>query len=318
MKVTRAIAARLRPALLGPALATLPRRLQAQQQENRQIRVALGTLMAHEIAGSASCCEEAQFTSFSQFGEDGIIEYLIQRCDISPSTFVEIGVGTYAEANTRFLAEHRLWRGLIIDENRRLTQDLAVTQLDWKSQIQATSAFVTCDNVRHLVDPFVASEGLGLLSVDIDGVDYWVLERLVDIAPAMIIVEYNSLFGADAPVTIPYNAEFVRDRAEYHNVYYGAGLAAFDHLLAARGYALVGCTSAGNNAFFVRMDRLRAVPARTVRDAYRPRRFVEHRALDGSLTGIADTRRQLEDVRELPLVNVRDGYALSVADLVSD
>jgi hypothetical protein len=280
--------------------------------------VAVGTLMAREIAGSASSCHEAEFRSFSQFGEDGIIEYLVQRCDISPCTFVEIGVETYAEANTRFLAEHRLWRGLVVDQNPRLAHDLARTRLDWRAQVRAASTFVTRENVRQVVEPFVGIGGLGLLSIDIDGVDYWVLGQLLDLRPAMVIVEYNALFGPVAPVSIPYDARFDRRRPEYHNVYYGAGLAAFEHLLAAQGYALVACVTAGNNAFFVRSDRLRGVPARTVADAYRPRRFVEHRALDGTLTGIVDSTRQLQDVLQLGLIDVTDGHALTVADILRD
>jgi len=309
---------RARRRLIGPELATL-RGHQARLDEQQQsLRVALGALSAHEIAGSAASCNQAEFRAFSQFGEDGIIEFLIQRCDVSPCSFVEIGVETYAEANTRFLAEHRLWRGLIVDQNPRLSRDLARTKLDWRSQVRAVSAFVTRANVRQMVTPFVGTGGLGLLSVDIDGVDYWVLERLVDLDPAMVVVEYNALFGDTASVSIPDDAGFDRRRPEFHNIYYGASLAAFEHLLTAQGDALAACVTAGNNAFFVRSDRLGDVPAQTVADAYRPRRFVEHRAVDGSLTGITDRSRQLQDVERLPLIDVTDGRSLTVGDILPD
>ena len=310
--------ARVRHHLIGPELVSLRDDQQALYEQHQNVRVALGTLMARQIAGSAQSCNDAEFRSFSQFGEDGIIEYLVQRCDISPGTFVEIGVETYAEANTRFLAEHRLWQGLVVDQNPHLPHDLARTKLNWRSQVRAVSAFVTRENARQIVETFVGTSGLGLLSVDIDGVDYWVLERLVALEPALVIVEYNSLFGDTAPVSIPYDARFDRRRPEYHNIYYGAGLAAFDHLLGSQGYALVACTAAGNNAFFVRSDRLGDVPACAVADAYRPRRFVEHRAVDGTLTGTTDTRRQLQDIQGLPLIDVTDGRALTVAEIVSD
>ena len=309
---------RTRSYLLAPVLTVLRQQDQRRRRHEQLVRVALGTLMAHQVAGVASSCEDAEFSAFSQFGEDGVIEYLIRRCDISPATFVEIGVEDYEEANTRFLAEHRLWRGLIVDQNPRLADDLAETRLNWRAQVRAASAFVTRENVRDVVAPFVAGERLGILSIDIDGSDYWVLEELVELAPAMIVVEYNSLFGSTAPVTIPYDAGFDRTHGELHSVYYGASLAAFDHLLAPRGYALVGCTSAGNNAFFVHSDHLGDVPSRSVADAYRPRHFAEHRAADGSLSGIVDTREQLHDVRQLPLVDVRDGRAITVADLLRD
>jgi hypothetical protein len=309
--------ARIRHHLIGPELVSLRDDQQALYEQHQSVRIALGTLMARQIAGSARSCNEAEFRSFSQFGEDGIIEYLIQHCDISPCTFVEIGVESYAEANTRFLAEHRLWPGLVLDQNPRLASDLARTKLNWRSQVRAMSAFVTRENVRQLVEPSVGTRGLGLLSIDIDGVDYWVLEQLVDLEPALVIVEYNSLFGEVAPVSIPYDTRFDRRRPEYHNVYYGAGLAAFDHLLDSKGYALAACTEAGNNAFFVRTDRLGDVPARTVGEAYRPRRFAEHRSIDGRLTGIADRKGQLQDIAGLSLIDVTDGRSLTVAEILA-
>jgi hypothetical protein len=307
---------RVRGYLLAPVQALLRRQETIRRDDDRALRVALGTLMAHQIAGSASSCEGAEFSVYSQFGEDGIVEYLIRTCDISPSTFLEIGVEDYREANTRFLAEHRIWRGAIVDQNPRLAADLAETNLDWRGQVQAVSAFVTRENVRQIAAPVVANEGLGLLSIDIDGVDYWILAELLDLEPAMIIVEYNSLFGPTTPVSVPYDAGFDRSRPEFHNVYYGAGLAAFEHLLAPHGYALVACVSAGNNAFFVRTERLRELRPPAIAEAYRPRRFAEHRALDGSLTGVVDVRRQLETIRGLPLVDVRDGSHLTVGDLL--
>lgn len=314
--------ARVRRHLIGPDLAAMRRRQKSLHREldeqQRNLRVALGTLMARNISGTASSCNDAEFQAFSQFGEDGIIEYLIQRCEISPSAFVEVGVETYAEANTRFLAEHRLWRGLIVDQNPRLVDDLARTKLHWRSQVRAVSTFVTRDNVRQIIEPFVGTGGLGLLSVDIDGVDYWVLDQLVDFHPALVVVEYNALYGDTAAVSVPYDAAFDRTRPEFHNIYYGASLAAFDQLLAACGYALVACTTAGNNAFFVRHEHLAQVPARSVAEAYRPRRFVEHRALDGSLSGIADRTAQLRDIERLPLVEVTTGRSLTVGAILSD
>jgi len=312
--------ARLRRYLVGGEFAKLhenyARLLDQQRELQDTVRVALGSVMARQITSSASTLNDAEFRSFSQFGEDGIIEYLIQRCDISPRTFVEIGVESYAESNTRFLAENRLWRGLIIDRNPRLTADLARTKLDWRSQVQAISTFVTRENVRDTVEPFIGAGGLGLLSIDIDGMDYWVLEQLVPFDPAIVIVEYNSLFGDVAPVTIPYDAAFDRRDSAFHNIYYGASLAAFEHLLAPRGYALVGCGTAGNNAFFVRANRLRDVPARNVADAYMPRRFVEHRSVDGALTGITDRDCQLRDIQHLPLVDVTNDRLLKVAEIL--
>lgn len=313
--------ARLRRLLIGTELWALSRRelqlLEDQREQQDILRAGVGAMMARDIAG-ASSCNEAEFRVFSQFGEDGIIEFLLQHADISPSSFVEIGVESYAEANTRFLAEHRLWPGLIVDANPHLWSDLIRTKLHWRSQVRAVSTFVTRDNAVEIVEPFVGTDGLGLLSVDIDGVDYWVLEQLAGLNPALVIVEYNPLFGPLAAVSVPYDPEFDVRRPEYHGIYHGASLGAFDHLLTPLGYALVACTTAGNNAFFVRSQRLGDVRAKTTADAYRPQRYVGHRTVDGTLTGITDPRRQLHDVRHLPLIDVTDGRQARVADIVSD
>jgi hypothetical protein len=303
--------AELRQRVIGHEVAVLR---QENDEHMRQVRLGLGKLMSQTVARSATDCRDAEFSAYSQYGEDGIIEYLIQRADITPEVFVEIGVETYIEANTRFLAEHRQWRGLIVDQNPELHNDLARTRLNWRSQVTAVSSFVTRENIKPIVASAVGSDGLGLLSVDIDGVDYWILERLVDFQPALVIVEYNALFGPTAPVTVPYDPVFDRRRSQFHNIYYGAGLAAFDRLLTPRGYSLVACNTAGNNAFFVQSDRLGDVPARGLTEVYRPRRFVEHRAADGTLTGMGDPRRQVEDIRDLPLVDLTDGSTRTVAD----
>lgn len=134
----------------------------------------------------------------------------------------------------------------------------------------------------------------------------------------MVIVEYNTLFDDDATVSVPHDARFDRQRDGYPNIYYGASLAAFDHMLAANGYALAACMTAGNNAFFVRTDRLGEVPSRAVTEAFRPRRFVEHRASVGTLSGIPDRRMQLHDIRDLPLVDVTNQRSPTVAELLAE
>ena len=281
------------------ALRTQASRIRELQRQQRKHSVALGTLMAHQIAGTARTCNDAEFSVFSQYGEDGIVEYLVRRCEITPSTFVEIGVETYAEANTRFLAEHRLWSGLIIDRNPKLERDLARTGLNWRAQVRAVSAFVTIDNVRELVEPFVESDGLGLLSVDVDGVDYWLLDQLVGLAPAMVVVEYNSLFGDEATVSVPYEPGFDRRRPDYHNIYYGESrqrsTTGSEPPATRSSHAARPATTPSSCAPTVSV-RYRARPPRRV-----PTTSIRGAPLvEGALTGISDPHRQLEDIRHLP------------------
>ena len=104
---------------------------------------------------------------------------------------------------------------------------------------------------------------IGLLSIDIDGNDYWVLEAIDSVSPQILVAEYNSLFGPERAVTVPYDAAFVRGEKHYSHLYWGASLAALVRAAETKGLALVGGNRAGNNAFFVRRDTLGGIPERT-------------------------------------------------------
>src|SRR4029077_2764365 len=118
----------------------------------------------------------------------------------------------------------------------------------------------------------------------IDGNDYWVWERINSIAPVVVVAEYNSVFGRDRAVTIPYDADFQRSVAHFSNIYYGCSLKALCHLAARKGYEFVGSNSNGNNAFFVRSDRAGAFRHRSAEEGYIESRFRESRSSTGEMT----------------------------------
>src|SRR5674476_141432 len=86
---------------------------------------------------------------------------------------------------------------------------------------------------------------LGILSIDVDGMDYHILEALGEWRPSILIVEYNAVFGPEREVTVPYEAEFTRFAKHSSGLYCGASLSAFVVLLEGRGYSLTGVNSAG-------------------------------------------------------------------------
>jgi hypothetical protein len=148
-----------------------------------------------------------------------------------------------------------------------------------------------------------------LLSVDIDGNDYWVWQAIDVVRPRIVVIEYNARFGADRAVTIPYDPQFVRQQAHYSMIYYGASLAALTQLGQAKGYALVGCNSAGNNAFFVRKDILPIdLPGLSAREAYVQASYREARDPFGNLSFLspADEQKILDG---LPLVDLANSTA---------
>src|SRR5262249_12811597 len=207
-------------------------------------RLQLGWVQSREVR-SADRLQDAEFRVFSQFGEDGIIQFLTQRVPIECDIFVEFGVQDYRESNTRFLLEKDNWRGLIIDAGDAHQTFLESSELGWRHWIDAVTAFIDRDNINELISAAGISGDIGLLSIDIDGNDYWVLEAIEAVSPRLLVVEYNSLFGPEAAITIPYDPRFDRTAAHASGLYFGASLAALTRLAGERGYALVGSNRAG-------------------------------------------------------------------------
>jgi hypothetical protein len=259
---------------------------------------------------------DAEFKVFSQFGDDGIIQYLTQRLEIAPRTFVEFGVEDYTEANTRFLLLNNNWRGLVMDGCQQSMEALHAEELYWRHDLTAVAAFIDRDNINGLLTQHGFSGPLGILSIDIDGNDYWVWERIDCVSPAVVIVEYNSVFGADHPVSVPYDPRFVRSQAHYSNLYWGCSLPALCLLAERKGYSFVGCNSHGNNAYFVRRDLLRDLRPLTAAEGFVESRFRESRGKDGRLTFLAGADRRRE-IQNLEVVNVVSGQSMRIADLDS-
>jgi hypothetical protein len=222
------------------------------------LQSALGRVELRQLrqsGRSGGSLSDYEFRVFSQGGEDGIIQSLVDRVEVGPKVFVEFGVEDYREANTRFLAEHDNWTGLVIDGSRENIERVRSSEVCWRQNLRAVEAFVTRDNINGLISEQGIGGEIGLLSIDIDGNDYWVWESIEVVAPSLIIIEYNHRFGSEAAVTIPYDEKFRRGE-KYPIYYFGASLRALCLLGQRKGYAFVGGTSNGVNAFFVRRDKL--------------------------------------------------------------
>lgn len=258
-----------------------------------------------------------EFRVFSQWGEDGILQFLTTELDVGQRSFIEFGVEDFSESNCRFLMMKDRWAGFVIDGSRRNIERLRSSYYFWQYPLECVEAFVTRENIASLVGRSGFGDEPGILSVDIDGVDYHVLEALGHLRPTILIVEYNALYGARRAVTVPYDPGFMRTRKHYSNVYFGASLPAFAHLAASRGYAFVGVNGAGSNAFFVRRDRLRGrVRETTVEEGFRDSTFRESRDASGALTFLSGLARR-DGIAHLPLVDVISGEVLTVGDLAS-
>ncbi len=247
-----------------------------------------------------------EFKVFSQWGDDGIIQYLIQQLDFPNHTFIEFGIEDYRESNTRFLLMHDNWSGFVIDGSVRNIQKLQRAYFFWQYDLQAKAAFCDRDNINDLLQESGFDRQVGILHIDIDGNDYWVWQAIEVIEPIVAIIEYNSVFGSDRAISIPYTPDFDRHAAHHSNLYFGASLAALHHLAQAKGYAFIGCNSAGNNAYFVRRDKLANLPEVSLEQGYVTSKFRESRDRNGQLNFLRAGQR-LEAIAGLPVVNVLTG-----------
>lgn len=271
----------------------------------RYMQEALGRIESRQQASSSDTALPAhEFRVFSQWGEDGIIDHLVRHVPISRTLFVEFGVEGYDEANTRFLLVNRNWSGLILDGNAWGINRVRNSHEYWLYNLKAVEAFITAENIDELLTAQGVTGEIGLLSIDIDGMDYWVWKAITVISPAIVVIEYNHRFGIEDAVTVPYDPSFDRWNAHYSILYYGASLKAMCQLAGEKGYDFVGCGSSGLNAFFVRQDlRPESVPKMSPEEGFVDGQFCE--AHDEQRTRIKmSLEEQRTLVRSLPLVDV--------------
>ena len=156
---------------------------------------------------------DAEEKFFSQNGEDGIIDYILETLNIEDPKFIEIGVEDYIESNTRFLYHVRNSYGLIIDQTidvNKLSKNLDL----WKGRIKVIKKAVSPNNINQIINDNYFNKNLDLFSIDIDGLDYWVIKELPKNFSKICVAEYNPLFGSDLEITVPNIKNF--DRTDYH------------------------------------------------------------------------------------------------------
>ena len=197
--------------------------------------------------------EDFELKIFSQNGEDGIIDFLVKKLDLKKPTFIEIGVGDYSEANTRFLYEMYYSQGLIVDSIENFREKVSLNVNLWRGNLKTIEGYITAENVNNIF-PNNAKFTVDLFSIDIDGVDYWVINEIKPKISKIFILEYNPIFGSKLEVTVPNIKNFNRSNAHYSNLYFGASLKSYIKLLNKKGYYFLGVNRLRNNAFFINED----------------------------------------------------------------
>jgi hypothetical protein len=281
-------------------------------QSLMDVRANLGRIGLERVKNASF--EQSGVKVFSQWDEDGLIEYIVSHCDIPNRNFIEIGIGDYTEANTRFLLTERGWSGVVVDSTTQDIDKLQASEAYWRYPLTAVNAFVTAENVNELIGGAGLKGDIGLLSIDVDGVDYWIWNAVEAVSPRIVICEYNGLFGSKAKVTVPYEPAFDRRAKHYSWLYCGASLAALVDLAKRKGYTLVGCNAGGNNAFFVRDDVMAAGDLKPSATPYRKPTFRESHNPDGSLSFL-DAAAGVDLIADLPVFDVERKKTIKVGDI---
>lgn len=212
------------------------------------------------------------FRTFSQNDEDGIIREIFHRIETADNFFVEFGVGDGRENNTLALL-HRGWSGVWFEPEAATVAKIErrFAPLVEVNRLRPRRARLTVENAATTFAACQVATEFDLMSIDIDGNDYWVWRALRDYRPRVVVMEYNARFDPDTYWIMRYNPDHVWRATSYH----GASLQALTQLGTDLGYKLVGCNFTGVNCFFVREDLVGdkfAAPF-TAENHYEPARF---------------------------------------------
>ena len=192
---------------------------------------------------------EYQITS--QNNEDGIINHIFDILKIDKLNFMEIGFDYYQ--NNSLAVLKRCNKGLFIDgDNKKAIILRNVLKLFYPAtKITVQNALVDIDNINQIKEQnFNNQEEIDFLSIDVDGIDYYLLKE-INFKPKLICIEYNFWFGKDLSCAVPYKKNYSIDSLSN---YVGASLKALTELANSKDYHLIALDSACINAFFIRDD----------------------------------------------------------------
>ena len=252
---------------------------------------------------------ELDFKVFSQSGEDGIIDYLLYSLDIKIPKFVEIGIGDYQESNTRFLFEKTNAKGLVIDCLKDLKNKISKNVILWKGDLTIVEKFVNAENINNVLKENGFNKKLDLLSLDVDGIDYWILDSLQPNISKIIVVEYNSTFGSDLEVTVPNIKNFNRTNYHYSNLCFGASLKAIIKLMKTKNYVFLGTNISKINAFFVSKEELHKIKLNLPNDKdlseFVNSNIRESRSIDGKLSYLSGNDK-IKEINDCEVINLKE------------
>lgn len=253
---------------------------------------------------------DAEYKAFSQNGEDGIIDYLLHQLNINEPKFVEIGIGDYRESNTRLLFEIRNVNGLVIDAINDLKNKVLKNIKLWRNSLTVVEKKIDSSNINETLKLYNFDEKLDLFSLDIDGIDYWIINELPENFAKIAVIEFNPNFGSVAKVTVPNIKGFDRTSYHYSNLCFGASLAAIIQIMSKKNFIFIGTNQFRCNAFFVSKDYVKMInvdiPNQNNIDEFVNSHFRESRDKKGNLNYLSK-KDILEKIKDCEVIDLNSG-----------
>lgn len=208
----------------------------------------------HEVAaGRTWNLGDTGFRNFSEYEEDGVLLYIFAAIGTTNRQFVDIGAGDCINSNCANLAINFGWHGLFIDGNpANIKRGKAYYKRHpdaWAFQPKFLCDFVHRENINQLLESQGFRGGIDLVSIDLDGNDYWIWDALSVVQPRVVVIETHVEFGMHS-IVVPYDKDYFFPGK--HPDYHGASAAAMAKLARSKGYRLVGSSAYGFNTIYVR------------------------------------------------------------------
>ena len=251
---------------------------------------------------------ETETKIFSQNGEDGIIDYLINRLKIDKKNFVEIGVGNYREANTRFLYNSHHPKGLIVDCIDDMEKKVKEHVNFWKGDLRVINKQIDTENILDVLNDGCNFE-IDLFSIDIDSIDYWIIDKLKNNISKIFVAEYNPVFGSKLEVSVPNISGFKRGDYHYSHLCYGMSLRALVNLMDKKGYYFIGSNIQKINAFFISKEFKKNIFFKNIKikslDKYTDSNIRDSRDSKNNLNYLSDDLK-FKEIENCEVVNLKN------------
>lgn len=204
---------------------------------------------------------------YSQGDEDGIIDAIFHRLGVEKGIFAEIGVEKGLECNTLLLL-HQGWKGFWFEANEDHAKEIQSKFASFK-ELGLGIGKITKENINDTFKNAGITD-LDFLSIDIDGMDIYLLEAL-EVKPKVICIEYNAKWPAHISKKPVYDPDYNWSGTDYM----GSSLKSLTEVAEKKGYELVGTNITGSNAFYVRKELIndKFTKYRTVENLYNPPRY---------------------------------------------